>query len=91
MMDDTKQQIRQMVAELIPNGRKPSLQDDTTLRSSGILDSMAVLRLVSMVEEKFGIEVSAYEAGIDNFDRVEDMAAYVERKLSARVGRGSGA
>ena len=90
-MDDTKQQIRQMVAELIPNGRRSSLQDDTPLRSSGILDSMAVLRLVSMVEEKFGIEVSAYEAGIDNFDRVDDMAAYVERKLSARVGRGGGA
>ncbi len=81
-MTDITQQLRQMVGEVVPNG-KP-IQDDTPLRSSGIFDSMAVLRLVSMVEEKFGIEVSAYEAGIENFDRIEDMAAFIDRKLSAR-------
>ena len=84
-MDEIKQQIRAIVAELVPNGRTSQLQDDTALRSSGILDSMAVLRLVGMVEEKFGIEVSAYEAGIENFDRINDMAAYVERKRLARA------
>ena len=84
-MDEIKQQIRAIVAELVPNGRASQLQDDTALRSSGILDSMAVLRLVGMVEEKFGIEVSAYEAGIENFDRINDMAAYVERKRLARA------
>jgi len=84
-MDEIKQQIRAMVAELVPNGRASQLQDYTALRSGGILDSMAVLRLVGMVEEKFGIEVSAYEAGIENFDRINDMAAYVERKRMARA------
>ena len=84
-MDEIKQQIRAIVAELVPNGRASQLQDDTALRSSGILDSMAVLRLVGMVEEKFGIEVSAYEAGIENFDRINDMAVYVERKRLARA------
>ena len=51
----------------LPDGKASSVRDDTPLRTSGILDSMGLLRLVGLVEEKFGIEVSAYEAGIENF------------------------
>ena len=61
-----------------------SVGDDAPLRTSGILDSMGLLRLVSLVEEKFGIEVSAYDAGIENFDRIDDIAAFVQRKQAAR-------
>ena len=46
---------------------------------------MGLLRLVSMVEDKFGIEVSAYEAGVENFDRIDDIAALVERKRMAQA------
>ena len=79
-MDEIKQQIRQFLSELLPDGKMSNLGDDTPLRTSGILDSMALLRLVGLVEEKFGIEVSAYEAGIENFDRIDDIAAFVQRK-----------
>ncbi|MGC2109737.1 MAG: acyl carrier protein [Candidatus Korobacteraceae bacterium] len=84
-MDKIKQDIRQFVSELVPNGSAAKLRDDTPLRTSGVLDSMGLLRLVSMVEEKFGIEVSAYEAGIENFDRIDDIAAFVERKRLAKA------
>jgi len=84
-MDEIKQQIRQFLSELLPPEKLPSVHDDTPLRTSGILDSMALLRLVSLVEEKFGIEVSAYEAGIENFDRIDDIAAFVERKRVANA------
>jgi len=84
-MDVIKQEIRQFVSELVPNGGSSKVQDDTPLRTSGVLDSMGLLRLVGMVEEKFGIEVSAYEAGIENFDRIDDIAAFVERKRMAKA------
>jgi acyl carrier protein len=84
-MDEIKQDIRQFVYELVPNGGSPKFQDDTRLRTSGLLDSMGLLQLVSMVEAKFGIEVSAYEAGIENFDRIDDIAAFVERKRLAQA------
>ena len=41
--------------------------------------------MVGMVEEKFGIEVSAYVAGIENFDRIDDIAAFVQRKVAAKA------
>ena len=84
-MDEIKQDIRQFVYELVPNGGLPKFQDDTRLRTSGLLDSMGLLQLVSMVEAKFGIEVSAYEAGVENFDRIDDIAAFVERKRLAQA------
>ncbi len=84
-MDEIKADIRQFVSQLIPDGKMVTVGDDTPLRSSGILDSTALLQLVGMVEEKFGIEVSAYDAGIENFDRINDIAAFVQRKQAAKA------
>jgi len=84
-MDEIKQQVRQFLSELLPPEKFSNLRDDTPLRTSGILDSMGLLRLVSLVEEKFGIEVSAYEAGIENFDRIDYIAAFVQRKRAAKA------
>ena len=35
---------------------------------------------MSFVEREFGVELEAHETGIDTFDRIEDIAALVERK-----------
>ena len=84
-MDQIKQDIRQFLSQLLPDGKMANVRDDTPLRTGGILDSTALLQLVGMVEEKFGIEVSAYDAGIENFDRIDDIAAFVRRKQAART------
>jgi len=44
-----------------------------------------MLQMVSFIEEMFGIEVEAYEAGVENFDRVEDIAAFIERKRALKA------
>jgi len=84
-MNEMKQQIRQFVSELLPDGKSANLSDNTPLRTSGLVDSMAMLRIVSFLEEKFGIEVDAYEASVENFDRIDDIAAFVQRKLAAKA------
>ena len=89
-MNEIKEQIRQFLYELIPNGKSLNLLDDTPLRTSGIVDSMNMLQIVSFIEERFGIQVEAHEADVDNFDRIEAMAAFVQRKQSCRrlsIGR----
>ena len=35
------------------------------------------------LEQEYGIEVEAHETDVDNFDRIEDIAAFVERKRAA--------
>ena len=78
---DKKEEIRQYILSEFLTGENPSnLQDDTPLRTSGILDSVATLRLVTFVEERFGIELEAHEAGVENFDSINSIAAFIESK-----------
>ena len=82
-MSDTSQVIRQFILDKYLQGEAPeNLKDDTPLRSSGILNSLATLALISFIEDNFGIEVEAHETDIDNFDRLGDIVAFVERKRS---------
>lgn len=80
-MSDVKETIRQYIlTTYLPGESAENLRDDTPLRTSGVLDSLATLGLVSFVEKEFGIELEAHETGIDTFDRIEDIAALVARK-----------
>ena len=79
--DDVKETLRaHILREYLPGESPENLRDDTPLRSSGVLDSLALLSLVQFVEESFGIVVEAHEAGVSNFDRIEDLAAFIARK-----------
>lgn len=80
-MDRMKEEIRQYIlSEFLPGEKPSNLRDDTPLRTSGILDSMATLRLVSFVEEHYGIEVKAHEAGVENFDSIDSIVSFIESK-----------
>jgi acyl carrier protein len=79
-----KEQLRQyIVREFLPGESLANLKDDTPLRTSGLLDSMATLQVVTYVEENFGIEVQAHEAGVENFESIEKIAAFVLGKKAA--------
>lgn len=83
-VSEMKNTVREFIlAEFLPGESSANLKDDTPLRTSGVLDSMATLKLVSFVEEKFGIEVEAHEAGVENFDRISDIAALIASKKGA--------
>jgi acyl carrier protein len=76
-----KEQLRQyIVREFLPGESLSNLKDDTPLRTSGLLDSMATLQVVTYVEENFGIEVQAHEAGVENFESIDKIASFVQGK-----------
>ncbi len=79
-----KDEIRDYIlSEFLPGESPANLKDDTPLRTGGVLDSMATLQLVNHVESRFGIEIEAHEAGVENFDRICDMAAFIAHKREA--------
>ena len=59
------------------NGSNGELDEAENLLAAGIIDSLGILRLVSFVEEKFGIEVPDEDVTIDNFQSVKSMSDYV--------------
>jgi acyl carrier protein len=83
-MDHTKEELRQYIlSEFLPGEKPANLHDDTPLRTSGIVDSVGTLRLVSFVEERYGIQVEAHEASVENFDSIEAIASFVQNKKAA--------
>ncbi|HXM20928.1 MAG TPA: acyl carrier protein [Terriglobales bacterium] len=83
-MDNIREELRQYIlSEFLPGEKPANLRDDTPLRTSGVLDSVTTLRLVSFVEERYGIEVEAHEAGVENFDTVAAIASFVQSKKTA--------
>lgn len=80
-MDAVKAEIRKYIlAKFLPGEQPASLDNSTLLRASGILDSLATLRLIGFIEERYGIEVEAYEASGENFDTIDSIALLIESK-----------
>ena len=81
-MEDVKQTVKQFILDEFLPGEDPSnLTDAVQLIRGGILDSLATLKLVSFLEERFGIQIEAHEANPANLDTVADITALVQRKL----------
>ena len=69
--------LKEYIREELMNGSGTELDESENLLAAGIIDSLGILRLVSFVEEKFGIEVPDEDVTIDNFQSVKSMSDYV--------------
>ena len=80
-MEQITEAIRDfIISKYLPGESPENLPDDMPLRSSGVLDSLATLSLIAFIEERYQIEVQAHETDIYNFDRIQDIVAFIERK-----------
>lgn len=80
-MNQIADTIRDFVlTKYLPGESPDNLRNDMPLRTSGVLDSLATLALIQFIEQEFGIEIEAHETDVDNFDRIDDMVSFIERK-----------
>lgn len=66
--------------EFLPGEDPDELDDSTPLITGGILDSISTIKLVSFLEERFGIEFEAHEMNADYLDSLGEIAGTVEAK-----------
>jgi acyl carrier protein len=66
--------------EFLPGEDPAALTDTTALVTTGILDSIAVLKAVTFLENQFGITIEPHEAVVENLNTVSDMARLVLSK-----------
>lgn len=84
-MRDVRATLRAYILDSFLRGEDESnLLDETPLRTSGIMDSLGTIQLVTFVEETFGIELQAHETGVQQFDCVADITTLVTSKLESR-------
>ena len=70
-----------ILEEFLPGENPAELTDSTPLITGGILDSLATIKLVAFLEERFQIKIQAYETMVDYLDTVSDIAQLVSSKM----------
>ncbi|HEV2378389.1 MAG TPA: acyl carrier protein [Terriglobia bacterium] len=81
----TKDQIRQWVQETAERKGVEVDGDDDSLTTSGVIDSLAIFRLVSFIEDTFGVRIADEEIVNDNFKSINDIDRFVSSKLGAKI------
>jgi acyl carrier protein len=66
--------------EFLPDESPDALEDSTPLITTGILDSIATLQLVTFLEEKFDIQIQAHETSVDHLNTLSDIVRLVASK-----------
>ena len=81
---ELKYKVKDYIIEASMEDAK-NIQDDTQIFETGLLDSMGLLFLIEFLKEKFDVEVDDEELNPKNFESVNSIADFVERKLKAKV------
>jgi len=74
---DTGQIIREYIQKEIATGRE--ISNDESLLVAGVLDSLAVVKLVAYVEDQFDVEIPDSDFDPDNFESVATITQLIER------------
>jgi len=81
-VQEVKDTIRSYILEEFLPGENPAeLTDSTPLITGGILDSLATIKLVVFLEERYQIQIQAHETMVDYLNTVDDIAQLVQSKL----------
>ena len=71
-------QLRLLLSDLLPT---EPVEITTSLFASGLLDSIALLEVVSIIEGHWSIRFGWTEVNLDNLDSLSKMASFIEHKL----------
>lgn len=66
--------------ELLFDQSNIRLSNDDELLEKKIIDSMALVRLISFIEEEYEIEVADEELLLENFKTINHIKKFIERK-----------
>jgi acyl carrier protein len=69
-----------ILSEFLPGEDPAALADHTPLIATGILDSIATVKLVSFLEERFQITIEPHEADVEHLNTVADIVNLVRAK-----------
>lgn len=73
--------VKSYILEEFLSGEDPSkLTATTPLMSTGILDSVATLKLIMFLEEEFGIQVEPHETDEEHLNTLEAICGLIASK-----------
>lgn len=81
---EIKERIRAFVLELAERQGVTSVKDDDPLTTNDVIDSLGIFRLVSFVEDTFGVKISDDEITNQNFQDLNEISSLVAAKLEEK-------
>ena len=80
-MDIMQELEKYLLTEAALNLDKKSINPNEDLLMQGIIDSMGILNLVSFMENKFVIKIKNEEILPENFQNLNALKGFVEKKI----------
>lgn len=77
--ESVKQQIQQLVSEVLPDVSPEELHDNVDIFNLG-LDSINAMTLVSNLQDAFDIQLDASEISFENFQNIATIVDMIESK-----------
>jgi acyl carrier protein len=71
---------RFVVDEIMLGDSNTKIDPNESLISSGVLDSLALLRLIAFLEEQMGVTVDDSEVIPENFETINEIKSFIEKK-----------
>jgi methoxymalonate biosynthesis acyl carrier protein len=84
-MTDIEEKVRLILLEAVPHLGDLAIESQTPLLSDGIVDSLAILEIVRLIEERFHIVVEDEEMTEARFENIETIVHLLEQKCSGVV------
>lgn len=78
--EQTAERIKEFILDHFPLARKRGLRVTDQLLESGVVDSLGVIDLVTFMEQEFSIIIVDEELVPENFQTIEQLAAFVRSK-----------
>ncbi len=75
------EKIIEKIKPLVEEITFKSVESSEALYTSHLIDSMGVVDLAMMLEEEFDIKIDARDIIENNFDSIEKLSVYIQKKL----------
>lgn len=85
-MQDVQQRVKQFVVENFYVSDPSEVGDDTSLITTGLVDSTGMLEVIGFLESEFGIRIRDQEMVPDNLETIGRITAFVGKKRTAGSG-----
>ena len=77
----TEGKIKELIEKnLTWSGSWSDVDEDYPLLAKGVIDSLGMMKLVSLIEEEYDLEIDDDDIVPDNWRTIRDIAALVESK-----------
>jgi len=69
-----------IVNEIMLADNSTQIDPNESLINSGVLDSLALLRLIAFIEEQFSVTIEDSEVIPENLETINDIVVFIEQK-----------